>query len=51
MKIFKFNLISRKAVKAVEGFTGGPVAKNLPANAEAMGSIPGPGRSHMQQSN
>ena len=34
-----------------EGFPGGTVAKNPPANAGDMGSIPGPGRSHMLQSN
>ena len=33
------------------GFPGGAVVKNPPANAGAMGSIPGPGRSHMPQSN
>ena len=32
------------------GFPGGPVVKNLPANAGDMGSIPAPGRSHMLQS-
>ena len=32
-------------------FPGGPVVKNLPTNAGDMGSIPGPGRSHMQWSN
>ena len=32
-------------------FPGGAVVKNLPANAGDMGSIPGPGRSHMPQSN
>ena len=30
---------------------GGPVVKNLPANARDMGSIPGQGRFHMSQSN
>ena len=30
-------------------FTGGPVVKNLAANAGHMGPIPGPGRSHMPQ--
>ena len=29
------------------GFPGGSVVNNLPANAEDMGSIPNPGRSHM----
>ena len=34
-----------------EDFPGGAVVKNLPANAEDTGSSPGPGRSHMPQSN
>ena len=33
------------------GFPGGSVVKNPPANAGDAGSIPGPGRSHMLQSN
>ena len=37
--------------KASEGFPGGAVVKNPPANAGDMGSSPGPGRSHMPQSN
>ena len=32
-------------------FSGGAVVKNLPANAGGTGSSPGPGRSHMPQSN
>ena len=32
-------------------FPGDAVIKNSPANAGDMGSIPGPGRSHMLQSN
>ena len=32
-------------------FLGGPVVKNLPANAGDKGSIPGPGRSHVLRSN
>ena len=32
-------------------FPGGAVVKNLPANAGDPGSSPGPGRSHMPQSN
>ena len=35
---------------AMEGFPGGSGVKNPPANAGDMGSIPGPGRSHMPQS-
>ena len=33
------------------GFPGGAVVKNPPANAWDMGSIPGPGRSHMSRNN
>ena len=33
------------------GFPDGAVVKNPPANAGDMGSSPGPGRSHMLQSN
>ena len=32
-------------------FPGGTVVKNPPANSGDMGSSPGPGRSHMPQSN
>ena len=32
-------------------FPGGSVVKNLPANAGDTDSSPGPGRSHMPQSN
>ena len=32
-------------------FPGGAVVKNPPANAEDMGSSPGPGRTHMPRSN
>ena len=35
----------------VRDFPRGTVDKNPPANARGMGSIPGPGRSHMPQSN
>ena len=34
-----------------QGYTGGAVVKNPSANAGDMGSSPGPGRSHMPQSN
>ena len=34
-----------------EGFPGGIVVKNPPANAGDTGSSPGPGRSHMTWSN
>ena len=35
----------------VEGFPGGAVVENLPANAGDTGSSPGLGRSHMLRSN
>ena len=35
----------------VEGFPGGAVVENLPANARDMGSSPGLGRFHMPWSN
>ena len=34
----------------MENFPDGPVFKNLPASAGDVGSIPGPGRSHVPQS-
>ena len=34
-----------------QGFPGGMVVKNLPANAGDTGSSPGLGRAHMQRSN
>ena len=40
------------AIKRNEGFPGGTVVKNPPANAGDTGSSPGPGgRSHMLRSN
>ena len=38
-------------IKKSTGFPGGAVVKNPPANAGDTGSSPGPGRSHMPQSN
>ena len=37
--------------KVFTGFPGGTVVKNPPATARDTGSSPGPGRSHMPQSN
>ena len=37
-------------LKGIEGFPGGTVVKNLPANAGDTGSSPGLGRSHMPRS-
>ena len=39
------------AIKRKEGFPGGAVVGNLPANAGDTGSSPGLGRSHMPRSN
>ena len=43
--------ISESCIKKIfsEDFLRGSVVKNLPANAGDVGSIPGPGRSHMLQ--
>ena len=38
-------------MKNVWDFPGGAVVKNPPDNAGNLGSSPGPGRSHMPQSN
>ena len=35
----------------LQDFPGGPVVRNSPASTGDIGSIPGPGRSHMMQSN
>ena len=37
----------KKKKKRKKGIPGGPVVKNLPANAGDTGSIPGLGRFHM----
>ena len=38
-------------IKTMQGFPGGAVVENLPANAGDTGSSPGLGRSHMLRSN
>ena len=45
------NGVSTVWIRIAEGFLGGPVVKNWPANAGNMGSIPRLGRSHVSQSN
>ena len=42
---------SNYSKNCIPDFPGGAVVKNLPANAGDMGSIPGPGRSHMPRNN
>ena len=37
--------------RQLQGFPGGAVVKNPPANAGDRGSSPGPGRFHMPRSN
>ena len=49
--IFSLKKLIDKLKKRMRGFPGGAVVKNPPANAGDTGSIPGPGRSHMLQSN
>ena len=47
-----FRHCSHAALKMhFQGFPGGAVVENLPANAGDTGSSPGLGRSHMPQSN
>ena len=41
----------RSKRKGNRDFPGSAVVKNPPANAQDMGSIPGPGRPHMLWSN
>ena len=41
----------KKYLRYFGGFHGSSVVKNLPGNAGDMGSIPGPGRSHMPWDN
>ena len=43
--------LDKQQTKMLRDFPGGSVGKNLSANAGDMGSIPGPGRSHMPRSN
>ena len=38
-------------IQKSQGFPGGAVVKNPPANSGDTGSIPGPGRSHVLWSN
>ena len=44
-------LIPKPDKDTTQGFPGGAVVKNLPANARDTDSSPGPGRSHMPWSN
>ena len=49
---FIITLNGNSSIKILNhGLHGGAVVKNPPANAGDMGLSPGPGRSHMPQSN
>ena len=51
-KKYKQDIFSCSSVKKqLEGFPGGTVVKNPPANVGDTGLSPGPGRSHMPRSN
>ena len=43
--------VEEQSRRLVEGFPGGAVVENPPANAGDTGSSPGLGRSHMPRSN
>ena len=45
------NMMEEITVRISRDVPGGAVVKNPPANAGDTGSSPGPGRSHMLQSN
>ena len=47
----KYYQIKSKLRRIIQGFPGGAVVENLPANAGDTGSSPGLGRSHMPWSN
>ena len=50
--ILYYAIIKMTSIKEnIQGFPGGAVVENLPANAGDTGSSPGLGRSHMPQSN
>ena len=50
IKVFAYS-IPEFVEESTKDFPGGPVVKNSPAKAGDMGSIPGPGRSHMPRGN
>ena len=51
MEFWGGKCLNTKFESEMRDFPGGAVVKNPPANAGDSGSIPGPGRSHMLQSN
>ena len=51
MNYASIKMSKKKKKMSSWGFPGGTVVKNPPANAGDTGLSPGPGRSHMLQSN
>ena len=51
LDVVSLNLETYALKSHLLGFPGGTMVKNPPANAGDRGSSPGPGRSHMPQSN
>ena len=49
--VLKCRFVLKIFNNTLQGFPGGAVAKNPPTNAGDTVSSPGPGRSHMPQSN
>ena len=49
--INELSKVTEYKINTCRDFPGGAVVKNQPANAGDTGLIPGPGRSHMPQSN
>ena len=49
-RLLNFSMPQLPHLKNEEGFPGGAVVKNLPANAGDTGLSPGLGRSHMPRS-
>ena len=47
MRPLAWDLLSRQLKKDSQGFPGGLVVKNLPANSGDAGSVFGPGRSQL----
>ena len=51
VQVYTAVALLRRKFEDFEDFPGGPVVKNLLANARVIGSIPGPGRFHMPPDN
>ena len=49
--VYNFNIERKIENQKSQGFPGGSVVKNRPANAGDAGSIPDPGTFHMRRNN